>query len=48
MPAARELLNRLATLEKGLSEGDFWIDGYYVGSAGERGSREVVEQYIRA
>lgn len=45
---ARELFNRFRTLEEELWGGEFWTDGYYVASVGERGNWDVVEQYIRA
>ena len=45
---ARELFNRFSTLEEELWGGEFWTDGYYVVSVGERGNWDVVERYIRA
>jgi len=45
---ARELFNRFSTLEEELWGGEFWTDGYYVASVGERGNWDVVERYIRA
>jgi len=45
---ARELFNRFPSLEEELWGGEFWTDGYYVASVGERGNWDVVEQYIRA
>ena len=45
---ARELFNRFPSLEEELWGGEFWTDGYYVASVGERGDWDVVEQYIRA
>ena len=45
---ARELFNRFCTLEEELWGGEFWTDGYYVASVGERGNWDVVERYIRA
>ena len=34
-------------MEEELWGGEFWTDGYYVASVGERGNWEVVERYIR-
>jgi len=45
---ARELFNRFSSLEEELWGGEFWTDGYYVASVGERGNWDVVERYIRA
>ena len=44
----RELFDRFSSLEEELWGGEFWADGYYVASVGERGDWDVVEQYIRA
>ena len=27
--------------------GEFWSDGYYVGTVGERGNWSIVEKYVR-
>jgi len=45
---ARELFKRFPTLREELWGGEFWTDGYYVGSVSKRGNWDVVEQYIRA
>ena len=45
---ARELFNKFPSLEEELWGGEFWTDGYYVASVGERGDWDVVERYIRA
>ena len=34
-------------LKKELWGGEFWTDGYYVGTVSERGNWSVVEKYIR-
>lgn len=44
---AKELFRRLPELRRELWGGEFWTDGYYVGTVGERGNKAVVEQYIR-
>lgn len=45
---ARELFKRFPRLKEELWGGEFWTDGYYVASVGERGNWGVVERYIRA
>ena len=44
---AREVFKRFPKLRKELWGGEFWTDGYYVATVGERGSWEIVERYIR-
>jgi len=44
---ARELFKTHPEIKKDLWGGEFWTDGYYVATVGERGSWEVVEKYIR-
>ena len=44
---AREMFKAHPEIKKDLWGGEFWTDGYYVATVGERGSWEVVEKYIR-
>ena len=44
---AREVFRRKPSIKKNLWGGEFWTDGYYVGTVGERGNWRVVESYIR-
>jgi len=44
---ARELFNQFPELKEDLWGGEFWVDGYYVATVGERGNWKVVERYIR-
>jgi putative transposase len=44
---AREVFKRFPKLRKELWGGEFWTDGYYVATVGERGSWDIVERYIR-
>src|SRR3982074_2925625 len=44
---ARELFGRLPGLKRELWGGEFWTDGYYVGTVGEGGNWGVVEKYVR-
>ncbi len=43
---AKELFQRLPGLRKELWGGEFWSDGYYVATVGERGDWSVVEKYV--
>lgn len=43
---ARELFRQFPELKKELWGGEFWSDGYYLGTIGERGNRTIIEQYI--
>jgi len=45
--SAKELFRRFPAIKKDLWGGEFWSDGYYVGTVGERGNWEVVEKYIK-
>jgi len=44
----RELFERVRGLKRELWGGEFWSDGYYVATVGERGNWEVVERYVRS
>ncbi len=43
----RELFKKHEWLKKELWGGEFWTDGYYVATVGERGDWKVVEKYVR-
>ena len=43
---AREIFKRVPRVKKKLWGGEFWTDGYYVATVGERGGWEVVERYV--
>ena len=43
---ARELFKRFPDLKKDLWGGEFWSDGFYMATVGERGNWNVVKQYI--
>jgi putative transposase len=45
---ARQLFKQFPWLREELWGGEFWTDGYYVATVGERGDWGVVEQYIKA
>ena len=44
---ARELFRRKPELKRALWGGEFWSDGYYVATVGERGDWSVVERYVK-
>jgi putative transposase len=44
---AREIFKRFPELRKELWGGEFWTDGYYAATVGERGDWKVVERYVR-
>ena len=45
---ARELFKQFPDLKKELWGGEFWSDGYYLGTIGERGTLKTMEKYIQA
>lgn len=44
---ARELFRQYPSLKKELWGGEFWSDGFYLATVGERGSWKAVEQYVK-
>ena len=44
---ARELFKRKPDLKRDLWGGEFWTDGYYVATVGERADWGVVERYVK-
>jgi putative transposase len=43
----REIFRRHPEIKKELWGGEFWSDGYYVATVGERGNWSKVEKYIQ-
>lgn len=43
---AREIFRRRPSVRKELWGGEFWTDGYYVATVGEKGNWKSVEEYI--
>ena len=43
----REIFRCKPSVKKELWGGEFWTDGYYVGTVGERGNWAIVEKYIQ-
>ena len=44
---ARQVFLKFPEIKKDLWGGEFWTDGYYVATVGERGNWTVVEQYVK-
>jgi putative transposase len=44
---AREILLRKPSVKKELWGGEFWADGYYVATVGERANWRTVESYVQ-
>jgi REP element-mobilizing transposase RayT len=44
---AREVFARVPMVKKQLWGGEFWTDGYYVGSVGQHATEEVIRQYVK-
>ncbi len=43
----KEIFKRFPWLRKQLWAGEYWGDGYYVGTSGDQVTKESVEEYIR-
>jgi putative transposase len=44
---AKQLFLQFSQLKRELWGGEFWSDGYYVATVGERGNWSVVERYVK-
>lgn len=44
---AREIFARVPAVKKQLWGGEFWTDGYYVGTVGQHATEEVIRQYVK-
>ena len=44
---SREIFRRVPEVKKELWGGEFWTDGYYIATISGRGSKEIIEKYIR-
>jgi len=44
---AREIFRRKPSVKRELWGGEFWTDGYYVATVGERANWDTVEKYVR-
>ena len=44
---AREVFARVPAIKKQLWGGEFWTDGYYVGTVGQHATEDVIRQYVK-
>ena len=44
---AREVFARVPTVKRQLWGGEFWSDGYYVGTVGQHATEETIRQYVK-
>lgn len=44
---AREIFRRCPEVKKQLWGGEFWTDGYFVGTVGQHSTESVIRQYIQ-
>ena len=44
---AREVFVRVPSVKKQLWGGEFWTDGYYVGTVGRHATEETIRQYVK-
>ena len=44
---AKEVFARLPSVKKQLWGGEFWTDGYYVGTVGQHATEEVIKRYVK-
>ncbi|MBF0528095.1 MAG: IS200/IS605 family transposase [Deltaproteobacteria bacterium] len=44
---AREVFRRKPSVKNDLWGGEFWTDGYFVGTIGEHANWDIVERYVR-
>ena len=44
---AREVFTKIPEVKKKLWGGEFWTDGYYVSTVGQKGSEETVRKYVQ-
>ncbi|MDQ3711582.1 MAG: IS200/IS605 family transposase [Acidobacteriota bacterium] len=44
---AKEIFRQLPEVKRQMWGGEFWSDGYYVGTVGAHGSEEMVRQYVK-
>ena len=44
---AKEVFARVPSVKKQLWGGEFWTDGYFVGTVGQHATEEVIKQYVK-
>jgi putative transposase len=45
--SAREIFGKIPSVKKDLWGGEFFTDGYYIGTISGKGNKKVIEDYIR-
>ena len=45
--SAQHVFSRVRRIKKQLWGGEFWTDGYYIATVGGRGTKKVIEEYIK-
>ena len=44
---SREIFKRVPSVKKQLWGGEFWTDGYYISTVGQRGNEESIKSYVQ-
>ena len=44
---AREVFKRVPSVKKQLWGGEFWADGYYIGTVGQNATEAVIKEYVK-
>jgi REP element-mobilizing transposase RayT len=44
---ARKIFEAHPEVKKALWGGEFWTDGYYIGTVGEHGNEEIIAEYVK-
>ncbi len=44
---AKEIFKRHPEVKKALWGGEFWSDGYFVGSVGKHGNEDIIREYVK-
>ena len=44
---ARKIFEECPEVKKALWGGEFWTDGYYIGTVGEHGNEKVITEYVK-
>ncbi len=44
---AKEIFKRIPAVKKQLWGGEFWTDGYFINTVGQRGNEESIRAYVQ-
>jgi putative transposase len=44
---ARQIFQKVPSVNKKLWGGEFWTDGYFVATVGQHGTEEVIKRYVK-